>query len=161
MAGLFDLDIGGLFKAGGQIIDDLHTSDEERQALALKDKKIDAGLQTGQMEINKTEAGHRSIFVAGWRPFIGWVGGFALGYKFLFHPLLIWIWCICQANELIPAGVKMPPGINAQELYPIIMGMLGLGTMRTVEGIQGKKTNALQAGPKKKAPGFKWPWSKQ
>jgi len=161
MAGLVNVDLGSVIKAGGNLLDDLFTSDEERMIMGLQEKKIDADLQTGQMEINKAEAGHKSIFVAGWRPFIGWVGGFALGYKFLFHPFLIWIWCFCQAKHWIPVDVAQPPAINASELYPIIMGMLGLGTMRTVEGIKNVKTNSIN-GPvaKKTKSGFKWPWNK-
>lgn len=160
MAGLVNIDLGSVIKAGGNIIDDLFTSDEERLALGIQEKKIDAGLKIGQMEINKAEAEHRSIFVAGWRPFIGWVGGLALGYKFLFHPFLVWIWCFSQAKGWLPADAAQPPVINAQELYPIIMGMLGLGTMRTVEGIKQVKSNSISAGPKEKKSGFRWPWSK-
>ena len=160
MAGLVSVDLGSIVKAGGNILDDLFTSDEERMSMAIQDKKIDSGLQAGQMEINRSEAEHKSTFVAGWRPFIGWVGGFALGYKFLFHPFLMWIWCLCQAKGWIPADVDQPPTINATELYPIIMGMLGLGTMRTVEGIKNVKTNSIKPAAKKKKSGFKWPWTK-
>jgi len=156
MAGLVSVDLAGAIQAGGNVLDDLFTSDEERMAMGLQDKRVDAGLRTGQMEINKEEAGHRSVFVAGWRPFIGWVGGFALGYKFLFYPMLMWGWCFCIAQGWISKEAAPPPAINAQELYPIIMGMLGLGTMRTVEGIKGKKTNSIS--PKKS--GFKWPWQR-
>ncbi|MCP3943213.1 MAG: hypothetical protein GY710_17235 [Desulfobacteraceae bacterium] len=160
MSGLVNVDLGGAIKAGSNLLDDLFTSDEERQTLNIQEKQIDANLQTGQMEVNKAEANHKSIFVAGWRPFIGWVGGLALGYKFLFHPFLIWIWCFCQAKGWIPIDATLPPAINATELYPIIMGMLGLGTMRTVEGIKNIKTNSIGATPKKKGSGFKWPWKK-
>ncbi|MBT4876347.1 MAG: hypothetical protein HON48_14215 [Desulfobacula sp.] len=162
MAGLINVDLGSVIKAGGNILDDMFTSDEERMSINLQEKEIDAKLQAGQMDINKVEAEHKSIFVAGWRPFIGWVGGFALGYKFLFHPLLIWIWCLCQAKNWIPSDVDQPPTINATELYPIIMGMLGLGAMRTAEGIKKVKTNAINTpaipAMKKK---FKWPWKKK
>ena len=89
---------------------------------------------------------------------MGWIGGFALGYKFLFHPLLAWVWCVTQAKGLLPAGIERPPVIDASELYPIIMGMLGLGTMRTVEGIKGVKSTSMSEN--KKQSGFKWPWSK-
>ena len=164
MAGLVNVDLSGVIKAGGNIIDDLWTSKEEEMAMDLQGKKIDADLQTGQMKVNQAEASHKSMFVAGWRPFIGWVGGFALGYKFLFYPFLIWIWTICQAMEWIPPTVKAPPTLNAGELYPIILGMLGLGGMRTAEGLRGVKSEnmgqAIKQAQEKKKTGFKWPWKK-
>jgi len=70
MAGLVDIDLGGVIAAGGNLLDDLFTSDEEKLALGIQEKQIDAGLRTGQMETNKVEASHKSIFVAGWRPFM-------------------------------------------------------------------------------------------
>jgi len=157
--GIVDVDLGSVITAGGNLIDDLFTSDEERMALGIQEKQIDAGLMMGQMEINKVEANHKSIFVAGWRPFIGWVGGFALAYKFLFYPLLGWAWQMAIAFDWIPATVTMPPTINATELYPIIMGMIGLGTMRTIEGVKGVKSTSLSPPVPKKESGFKWPWS--
>jgi len=163
MAGLVNVDIGGIFKAGSQLIDDMHTSKEEEMVLALQEKKIDADLQTGQMDVNTVEAAHKSIFVAGWRPFIGWVGGFALGYKFLFYPFLVWIWTISQAMEWIPKEFKPPPTINQAELYPIILGMLGLGGFRTLEGMNGVKSENMGqaiAQVKKKKPKRKWFWQK-
>lgn len=161
MAGLVSVDLGSVIRAGGNVLDDMFTSDEERLALGIQEKKIDAELQIGQMGINKAEAEHKSIFVAGWRPFLGWVGGFALGYKFLFYPFLVWVWCFCQAKGWIGAESPAPPSINAQELYPIIMGMLGLGTMRTVEGIKKVKSNSIVPVIRKERAGFRWPWSKK
>jgi hypothetical protein len=155
MSGLINIDVGGAISAGGQLFDNLFTSDEERGKLRLQEQQIDAGLAQGQVSVNIEEVKHRSIFVAGWRPFIGWVGGFALAYAFLFYPFLLWIWSVGQALEWIPKEVTAPPAVDSTELYPIILGMLGLGTMRTVEGLKGKKTESLSV-PKKT--GFKWPW---
>ena len=160
MSGLVNVDLGSAIKAGGNLLDDLFTSDEERMNMQLQARTVEAGMQAGQMEINKAEAGHKSVFVAGWRPFIGWVGGLALAYKFLFYPMLIWVWYFCQAEGWIAKDAPPPPTINAQELYPIIMGMLGLGTMRTVEGIKKVKSNSISAGGQEKKSGFRWPWSK-
>ena len=156
MSGLVSVDIGGVVSAGGALLDDLFTSDEERSALNIQEQQIDAGLAQGQVAVNIEEVKHRSIFVAGWRPFIGWVGGFALAYSFLFYPFLLWTWSGCQAMGWIPQGVAAPPAVDSTQLYPIILGMLGLGTMRTVEGLKGKKTESLS--PPKKS-GFKWPWN--
>ncbi len=76
-------------------------------------------LAKGQLEVNKIEAAHRSLFVAGWRPFIGWVAGIGLLYNVLIAPVLgIWF--------------EMPP-VDPAILTSTLMGMLGLGAMRTYE----------------------------
>ena len=78
-----------------------------------------------QGEINKIEAQHRSIFVAGWRPFIGWVCGLSLAYNFIGHPI---------------AGYWMTdlPELDTTALYNLVLALLGLGAMRTVEKSNGK-----------------------
>ncbi|WP_419174405.1 3TM-type holin [Desulfosediminicola sp.] len=159
MSGLINLNLGNLVRAGMDGLDNLFTSDKERLEIALDDKRVDATMMAGQQNINLQEAKHRSLFVAGWRPFIGWVGGCSLAYNFLLYPMLCWAWKLGQAYGKIPAGVEPPPLADASQLYPIVVGMLGFGTMRTVEGIKGKKAeNMTQA--KQQRSGFKWPWKK-
>ncbi|MGB3222527.1 MAG: 3TM-type holin [Desulforhopalus sp.] len=155
MSGLINLDVGGIVSAGGNLLDDMFTSDEERASLKIQEQQIDADSSRDQTKVNLEEGKHRSLFVAGWRPFIGWVGGSSLAYNFLLHPFLVWAWAVGQAMEWIPEGVTPPPVTDASQLYPIILGMLGLGTMRTVEGLKGKKTESLSS---KKKSGFRWPW---
>ena len=76
-------------------------------------------LAKGQLEVNKTEAAHKSLFVAGWRPCIGWICGLALLYSTLIAPILnIWF--------------TVPP-VNNDLLSTILLGMLGLAGARTVE----------------------------
>ena len=99
------LDIGSIVKSVGNIADDLFTSDEERLKIALKEKEMDAALIQGQLTVNAQEAQHGSIFVAGWRPFIGWVGGIALAYQFVLYPFLIWIWALGQAQGWLPCYI--------------------------------------------------------
>ena len=81
-----------------------------------------------QTQINKLEAQHRSLFVAGWRPFIGWVCGIALMYNFIIRDLLIFM-----SPEL-----SQLPALQMGELMTVLLGMLGLGGMRTYEKMQGK-----------------------
>ncbi|MBU4317054.1 MAG: holin family protein [Proteobacteria bacterium] len=102
------LGIGSIVEGVGKIADDLFTSDEERMKLALQDKAIDADLVKGQIEVNKAEAQHKSIFVAGWRPAIGWVGVFSMAYQFILYPLLVWIWAWAQARGTIPKDLPSP-----------------------------------------------------
>ena len=87
-------------------------------------------LVQGQLEINKQEAQHPSIFVAGWRPFIGWVCGVALVWNFIIQPLLLWI-----AWMMPELGIDMStaPKLDSGELMTVLLGMLGLGGLRTYE----------------------------
>jgi len=80
-----------------------------------------------QTEINKIEAQHRSIFVAGWRPWIGWVCGMGVLNMMIINPWIQWI-------------TGLPgPALPADTIMQLTLGMLGLlGTMRTVEKIKGK-----------------------
>jgi|TARA_R110000787_G_scaffold135542_1_gene247845 hypothetical protein len=83
-----------------------------------------------QIELNKQEAAHQSLFVAGWRPFVGWTCGVALAYHFILSPLLSFI--------LVVAGVETPmPTFEFSQLSTILMGMLGLGGLRSYEKMKG------------------------
>lgn len=84
-----------------------------------------------QADINKAEAQHRSIFVAGWRPFIGWTCGVALAYHFVLAPLILFGagWAGATIPEL--------PTFDMDSLMTVLLGMLGLGGMRTFEKAKG------------------------
>ena len=134
----------------GNTLDKLFTSDEERlkaelefEKLDLEKYKVDADLVKGQLEINKAEAQHKSIFVAGWRPFIGWVGGFALGYQFLFYPLLCWALTILKGYDLIK-DIAPPPVFDSGPLFAVVMGMLGIGGMRSFDKKQKTQTDIIK-----------------
>ena len=148
------LGIGDIIKGVGGIADDLLTSDEERLKIALEEKKLDVGLVQSQIEVNKEEARHGSVFVAGWRPFIGWVGGLALAYQFLLYPLLIWIWALGQAQGWIPCYIDpeqlsgactfaSPPVFDAGPLFAIVTGMLGIGGMRSYDKLKATDTKKI------------------
>jgi hypothetical protein len=84
----------------------------------------------GQLEINKAEAASGSLFKGGWRPFIGWVCGFAFAYHFVLQPLIVF--------GVTAAGVDMPelPSFDMGSLLTVMMGMLGLGGLRSVEKLK-------------------------
>lgn len=149
-------DIAGAIKTVAGLVDDLHTSKEEKRAFDLEEKKVDATIATGQMAINRYEAQHKSVFVAGWRPAIGWTGAFALAYKFVFYELILWAWSLAEICCDIPAGVEPPPPLDATQLYPIILGMLGIGGMRSYDKAKNTVTNAIKGVPAiaKKSKGF-------
>ncbi|MBW2015898.1 MAG: holin family protein [Deltaproteobacteria bacterium] len=138
------LGIGSIIQGVGKIADDLFTSDEERLKIALKEKEIEAELVKGQLEINRAEAQHKSIFVAGWRPFIGWVGGLALAYQFIIYPLMVWLWTLSQANNWISAEIKPPPVFQAGPLFAIVTGMLGIGGMRSFDKLKKTQTDRIR-----------------
>jgi len=96
---------------------------------AIKGKELDPNeLISIQTKINEIEAQHRTVFVAGWRPFVGWVCGVALAYNFVVRDLFIW--------ALQPEAV--PPALQMEHLMTVLMGMLGLGGLRTYEKLKDK-----------------------
>jgi hypothetical protein len=98
-------------------------------AQALQELQIAATADSTQAAINQVEAASPSLFVSGWRPFIGWVCGVAFAYHFIVQPLL--------AFAIANAGgeVKLPV-FDMQELSTVLMGILGLGSLRTIEKIR-------------------------
>jgi hypothetical protein len=106
---------------------------EDKEAAARAKQEIEQQLTThlaqidlAQLEINKAEASHRSIFVAGWRPFIGWTCGLALAYTYVIQPIAVF--ALAQTGYLIDL-----PTLSMSEMMPVLMGMLGLGGLRTFE----------------------------
>ena len=89
-------------------------------------------LAKGQLEINKAEAASRNMFVAGWRPFIGWTCGIALFWHFVGLPMTIFFvsWFSVEIPTL--------PTFEMETLMTVLMGMLGLGGLRTFEKVKGK-----------------------
>lgn len=84
-----------------------------------------------QVEVNKIEAASSSIFVAGWRPFLGWVCGVAIAYTYIIYPILLW------ALALNGYQTTNVPKLETDALYQLVLAMLGLGTMRTFEKVKG------------------------
>jgi hypothetical protein len=87
-------------------------------------------LAKGQMEINKTEAAHKSLFVAGWRPAVGWTCCLGMACNFLVIPMANFALALTGSAIVVPL-------LNTGEMMPVLMGMLGLGAMRTYEKKQG------------------------
>lgn len=100
---------------------------ENAQALELMRLALQA--DQGQAHVNEMEAQNASLFVSGWRPFIGWVCGVAFAYHFVAQPFL--------AFAIANAGGKATlPAFDMSELSTVLMGMLGLGGLRTFEKIR-------------------------
>ncbi len=110
---------GGRSKIGGLALD---------LREAIKGKELDPNqILELQTKINEVEAQHRSMFVAGWRPFIGWICGLAFAYHFVAFPIV----------RTIYPEVEFPV-LNTEPLFTVLMGMLGLGGLRTFEKLKGK-----------------------
>ena len=119
--------VGDIIK---QIIPD---KNEQNAALARLDELSTSGainVQLGQLAVNKEEAKHPSIFVSGWRPFIGWTCGTALFYNYIIYNTLLWIVALSGSDVVVPDAIDMA------ELWPVLGGILGLGAMRTAEKIK-------------------------
>ena len=102
-----------------KVIEDKDIKNNIAFELATMAERYGHELAKGQLEVNKVEAAHKSLFVSGWRPAIGWICGFALMYSTILSPILnIWF--------------TVPP-VDSSLLTSVLMGMLGLGAMRTVE----------------------------
>lgn len=86
---------------------------------------------TAQLAVDAAEANNKSIFVAGWRPFIGWVCGATLAWNFIGLPLANWALFMIHPNAAAIASI--PIG----DLMPVLMSMLGLGGLRTYEKVKG------------------------
>lgn len=86
-----------------------------------------------QTAINAVEAANANIFVSGWRPFMGWVCGAAFAYKFVLQPFIIFMLMACGSSF----NPKLLPVLDWAEMAPVLLGLLGLGGLRTFEKIKG------------------------
>lgn len=133
---ILDAVVGGLIGTVGKVADDLFTSDEERMRAELDSYNAETGRLQGQVDINKIEAAHTSLLVAGWRPFIGWICGIAFAYAAIFEPLMRFVSAVSfgYSGEF--------PTINTELTLQILLGILGLGAMRSFD----KKQKGLSGG---------------
>jgi hypothetical protein len=134
---ILSMGLGGIVETVGKVADDLFTSDEERFKAELDAYTAETGRAALQTEVNKVEAAHQSIFVAGWRPAIGWIGAGAMGYQFIIYPFLTWGWALMQANNWIPLTLTVPPILPTDALWVILTGILGLGAARSFDKKMG------------------------
>ena len=111
-------------------LDDLFTSDEERANARLKMTEALQKPHVLQAMANIESAKHSSVFVAGWRPAIGWVCAIGLGYQFLILPFA----GLINAYFALPAEL---PAIASAELTTLVMSLLGLGGLRSFEKAKG------------------------
>lgn len=95
---------GGLVGEVGETLDKLFTSDDERLSRQEAIERLRQQPHLAQIDLNKIEAQHRHWFVAGWRPFFGWVGGIALAWQFVGYDLAAWAACAPLRSRLAWPG---------------------------------------------------------
>lgn len=84
------------------------------------------------MAVDQAEAGSQSLFVAGWRPAVGWVCASAFGWTYVVAPMVAYVAKLCGSQVVLPV-------LDLSQLSPVLMGMLGLGVLRTYEKVNGIK----------------------
>ena len=119
-----------LIKPVAKILDKFIPDKDLKEKLEHEIKLEIQKANIAQIEVNKAEAAHRTVFVAGWRPFIGWTCGLALSYHFILQPIIVFTMSVNGlAYDL--------PEFDMGSLMTIILGMLGLGGMRSFEKFKG------------------------
>jgi len=125
--------ITAILDISGKVIDRLWPDPVQAATAKLELLKLqqtgELAAIAGQLKINEVEAANPSVFVSGWRPFIGWVCGCGLVYAFIGQPLLSWASGIYH--------FVIPPTLDVSTLLTVLGGMLGLGGLRTVEKLNG------------------------
>ena len=125
--------LGPIFEIGKSLIDRFLPDPAAKAAAELDLVKMaadgDMKQMLAQLEINAREAQNPSLFVAGGRPLFMWIGGFGFGYATIIQPFLAWVALI--------KGWPAPPDVNVDLLWVVITGLLGIGTLRTVEKAKG------------------------
>jgi hypothetical protein len=112
---------GIIDKVAGHV--DKFTLDKEEKAQLIQE------INKAQIEVNKVEAGSTNLFVSGWRPSVGWVCSIALCYHFVLQPLLMFV--------LSAIGKPMElPVFDMTTLTTVLLGILGLGSMRSIEKVK-------------------------
>jgi len=113
-------------EAVGKIVGELYTSDDEKLTHEEVRTRLAMQPQLCQVELNKVEAAHRSLFVAGWRPAIGWVCAAGLAFTYVVNPLIQW--------KTHAPGPTLP----TEAITTLVYSLLGLGALRTTEKLRGR-----------------------
>ena len=129
----------------GPLVDKIPDVNLRRKLQAEAEQSLLAamtGVVMAQIEVNKAEAQHKSVFVAGWRPFIGWTCGVALAYNFILRPIGM------SVAFYLGVDLSDAPELDITELLTILGGMLGLGTLRSFEKSKGVASSSWNGKPK-------------
>jgi len=127
--------VSALLDIGGKVLDRVFPDPTQQAAARLELLKLQQSGEltqiAGQMDINKAEAASSSVFVSGWLPAIGWICGVGFAVQFVIGPLAEW------GSALYGHPVKFPQ-MDTGTMMPLLLGMLGLGGLRTAEKLADK-----------------------
>ncbi|MCK5604275.1 hypothetical protein KAR91_20470 [Candidatus Pacearchaeota archaeon] len=128
--------VGAVLGGVGGLAKDLRSAftGEMPNEMIIKLNEIDAAIAKGQADINMIDAQSGNMFQAGWRPAIGWTCAIGVFYHFIGYPFILWVIAVLGIEVVAPT-------LNTQGLMSLVMGMLGMGAMRSWEkhkGVQGK-----------------------
>ena len=118
--------IGPATKLLDKVIEDKDQKAALAHEIATMAEKHAQELAKGQLEVNKVEASNSNLFVSGWRPFIGWTCGLGMFGNFITIPFANFVLALLEINIVIPL-------VPLETMMPVLMGMLGLGAMRSYE----------------------------
>ena len=126
--------IPGLLPLVGDVLDrffpDKEKAEQAKREIESRFTDHLAKIDLAQLEVNKEEAKSRNVFIAGWRPFIGWTCGLALCWTYILQPIAQFV--LAQTGHLIDL-----PGLDMSTMMPVLLGMLGLGGLRSFEKFKG------------------------
>jgi hypothetical protein len=129
----------GITNIVGKVLDRVLPEDKaQKEAAQLKLLELiqngELAQMTGQMEIDKTEAANPNMFVAGWRPFVGWCCGAAMAWNYVAGPI------VATVSQFFHKSIMFVP-VDTTTMMPVLLGMLGLGAYRTYEKVQDAAGN--------------------
>jgi len=135
--------IGDLINGVKDLISEVVVDKDKRDELNYKIRELEDQANAryheevlAQIEVNKTEAEHPSVFVAGWRPFIGWVSGTGIAYSVILEPLMSWVARVAGYTGQFPV-------LDTSLLMTCVTGMLGIGAMRSYEKVNKVETKGV------------------
>lgn len=141
LAGLFTGADNPISKLIGLIPND-NEREKARNEVVEHILSIVAANDAGQLEVNRVEAASSNVFVAGWRPFIGWVCGVALAWTYIGEPVATF--ALARAGY---AGAPLP-AVQTENLFELVLAMLGMSGLRSFEKYQGVADSIIRKRPK-------------
>ena len=118
-------------KVAEKFIDGKASAKQLEAAAAKQELSAEVQLALAQIKLNSNEATHTSLFVAGWRPAVGWICALAMGFNFLLVPILM------------AFGLMFEP-LDLSVMMPVLLGMLGIGGLRSFEKVKKVNGNNLE-----------------
>lgn len=127
---MIELLVGPISALLARIVPDKSERDKLAHEIATMAERQAHDQVMAQIEVNRTEAAHNSLYVAGWRPFIGWSCGIAMAFNYVGVPL------VETGSVLYGTPLALNP-LDLEVMMPVLLGMLGLGGMRSYEKRNG------------------------